>query len=85
NPEKAIYNRTSYESWLNFGGGDLILNGRSGSCSKCNYEKVILDKKKIFIAEQVEIFKVQISTESVKKKSQVMEIERKSKRAKLSR
>ncbi|CAG8848738.1 33531_t:CDS:1, partial [Racocetra persica] len=42
--------------------GDLVLNGRSGNYSKCNYEKVILDKKKKFVAEEVEIFEVQMPT-----------------------
>ncbi|KAF0447971.1 BTB-domain-containing protein [Gigaspora margarita] len=83
NPEKAIYNNScADESWLNFGGGDLVLKDQRGTCSKCNYEKTILEDY-IFIAEEVEIFQVQMP--KVQKKSHNMEIERKSKRAKLSR
>ncbi|CAG8745498.1 13842_t:CDS:2 [Gigaspora margarita] len=60
NPEKAIYNNScADESWLNFGGGDLVLKDQRGTCSKCNYEKTILEDY-IFIAEEVEIFQVQM-------------------------
>ncbi|RIB04964.1 hypothetical protein C2G38_2047996 [Gigaspora rosea] len=83
NPEKAIYNNScANESWLNFGGGDLVFRDQRGTCSKCNYEKSILEDY-IFIAEEVEIFQVQMP--KVQKKSHNMEIERKSKRAKLNR
>ncbi|CAG8652955.1 18794_t:CDS:2 [Dentiscutata erythropus] len=59
NRNKAIYNRSNLdEFWFNFGGGDLTLNGKSGTCSKCNYEKEILDNN-FFIPEEIEIFEVQ--------------------------
>ncbi|CAG8780898.1 22494_t:CDS:2, partial [Racocetra persica] len=60
-PENAIYNYnqnndTYDEPYMNFGGRDLVLNGRHVSCSQYSYEKMF-DGDAYFDAEEIEIFK----------------------------
>ncbi|CAG8676082.1 3965_t:CDS:2, partial [Gigaspora rosea] len=52
-PSRAIFNDKG--SWMNFGNGDLILNGKNGTCRQCNYEEKILNTNK-FVINELETF-----------------------------
>ncbi|RHZ84095.1 hypothetical protein Glove_85g83 [Diversispora epigaea] len=49
----------SYDNnFINFGNGDLIFDGRNGSCNQSSYDQSILDVDSSFVAEEMEVFKV---------------------------
>ncbi|RIB11508.1 hypothetical protein C2G38_2250115 [Gigaspora rosea] len=59
-PSRAIFNDKG--SWMNFGNGDLILNGKNGTCRQCNYEEKILNTNK-FVINELETFTVRKITD----------------------
>jgi hypothetical protein len=56
NKDYAIYESNNANTVLNFGNGDLVINGKNGSCNKKYYESNILDMNN-FSIEEMEIFK----------------------------
>ncbi|CAB5364759.1 unnamed protein product [Rhizophagus irregularis] len=61
NSKYSIYDCKDFNLLLNFGNGDLILDGTIGICDKSNYEFCILNNdERCFEAEQLEVFSVQL-------------------------
>ncbi|RGB26125.1 hypothetical protein C1646_770816 [Rhizophagus diaphanus] len=57
NGKNAIYESNSRNIALNFGNGDLVINGTNGTCDQRNYESKILDDTNYFLIEEMEIFR----------------------------
>ncbi|CAG8548052.1 8105_t:CDS:2 [Rhizophagus irregularis] len=57
NGKNAIYESDSRNIALNFGNGDLVINGTNGTCNQKNYESKILDDTNNFSIEEMEIFR----------------------------
>jgi hypothetical protein len=61
NGKYSIYDSKDFNLLLNFGNGDLILDGRIGICDKSNYEFCILNNdERCFEAEELEVFSVKL-------------------------
>ncbi|GBB98719.1 hypothetical protein RclHR1_00330046 [Rhizophagus clarus] len=62
NGKYSIYDCEDFNLLLNFGNGDLILDGTIGICDKSNYEFCILNSdERSFEAEQLEVFSVRLT------------------------